>query len=323
VLDEISDRQRGVITRAQALACGITIGAIRARLRTGQWQSIYRSTFATFSGPVPRESMLWAAVLRAGRGAVLSHQSAAELAGLMDGSDVPIHVTVPGQRRPHAVPGVVFHLSRRVDRARHPSRLPPQTRIEETVVDLTQSAPSLEQALVWIARACGRRLTRPERIAEALAARKKVRWREELLAALGDVTTGAHSTLELRYLRDVERAHGLPGGSRQQVVHRPGGRYYDDVRYPEFGVVVELDGRAAHPDEVRWRDMRRDNTSVLQGRRVLRYGWTDVTARPCAVAAQVGDVLRAAGWTGTPRSCRAGCSMIREDTGRYGDPNHT
>jgi hypothetical protein len=257
VLDEIRDRQRGVITRAQALACGMTVGGIRARLRAGRWQPIYRSTFATFSGPVPRGAMLWAAVLRAGRGAVLSHQSAAELAGLVDSSDGPIHVTVPGQRRPHAVPGVVFHLSRHVDRARHPSRQPPQTRIEETVVDLTQSATSLEQALGWIARACGRRLTRPERIAEVVAARKKIRWRTELLAALGDVAAGAHSSLELRYLRDVERAHGLPGGSRQQVVVRPGGRYYDDVTYAEFGVVVELDGRVAHPDDARWRDMSR------------------------------------------------------------------
>jgi very-short-patch-repair endonuclease len=137
-----------------------------------------------------------------------------------------------------------------------------------------------------------------------------------LLAALADVAAGAHSPLELRYLRDVERAHGLPSGSRQHAVVRSGGRYFDDVRYPEYGVTVELDGRVAHPDEACWRDMRRDNSSVLAGRRVLRYGWADVAGRPCAVAAQVVAVLRAAGWRGAPHGCHRGCP-VSGDLGKF------
>jgi hypothetical protein len=320
-LDEIRERQGGVVTRAQALASGMSAGAIRARLGSGQWQTIFRSTYATFSGPVPRESVLWAAVLRAGEGAVLSHQSAAELVGLLDEAEASVHVTVPGHRRPSTIPGIVMHLSNRVTAARHPSRTPPQTRIEETLVDLTQSSTSLEQALAWIARACGRRLTTSDRIRAALIKRKKLRWRTELLAGLGDVARGAHSSLELRFLRDVERAHGLPSGIRQHAVNRPGGRFYDDVRYSEFDLVIELDGRTAHPDEARWRDMRRDNVSVIQGRRVLRYGWSDVAARSCEVAAQVAQALRSAGWRGTPRPCRPGCTVIRESFGRHRYPN--
>ncbi|GAA1823602.1 hypothetical protein GCM10009835_50730 [Planosporangium flavigriseum] len=292
-----------MVTRAQALADGMTTDAVRERLRAGRWQRLFRSVYATFSGPVPRESMLWAAVLRAGSGAMLSHQSSAELIGLMDEPDGLIHVTVPTGRDISPIPGVVVHQSSRADRARHPIRLPPQTRVEETVVDLTQTSASLGQALGLIAKACGRRLTRADRIVTAIETRKKVRWREDLLAALTDVADGAHSSLELRYLRDVERAHGLLCGSRQHVVKRRSGRCYDDVRYVEFGVVVELDGRVAHPDEARWRDMRRDNAAILDGRRVLRYGWADVTGQPCAVAAQVVTVLRAAGWRGVPRRC--------------------
>lgn len=208
-----------------------------------------------------------------------------------------------------AVAGLVVHNSIRIESACHPTRIPPQTRIEETIVDLTQTALSVEQALGWITRACGRRLTRPDRIAEAVAMRKKVRWRDELLLAVADVSTGAQSSLELRYLRDVERAHGLPRGSRQYAVVRAGGRFYDDVRYADFGVVVELDGRSAHPDEARWRDMRRDNASVVDGRHVLRYGWADVAGRPCEVTVQVAQVLRAAGWRGVPRRCGSDCRV--------------
>jgi very-short-patch-repair endonuclease len=304
----VFDDQSGVVTRAQALASGLTIEAIRAHVRAGRWQPLFRSTYATFSGPVPRECVLWSAVLCAGAGAALSHQSAAEVSGLVDIPHTPIHVVVPSERRVSPVPGVVVHRSCRVGRARHPSRMPPRTRIEETVVDLVDTSACLEQALGWIARACSRRLTRPERIAETVATRTRVRWRGELLAALSDVANGAHSSLELRYLRDVERVHRLPTGSRQYTVVRSGGRFYDDVRYPDFGVTVELDGRAAHADEVRWRDMRRDNASVVAGRRVLRYGWADVAGRPCEVAAQVAAVLGAAGWRGAPRPCRRGCA---------------
>ncbi|MGC9670186.1 hypothetical protein ACNTMW_27040 [Planosporangium sp. 12N6] len=267
------------------------------------------AVYATHNGPLGRDCLLWAAVLRAGDGAVLSHESAAEMAGLVDEPQYPIHVTVPTRRRVRRSAGIVVHRSSRVDAARHPIRLPPQTRVEETVVDLTQTAPSVAQALAWITRACGRRLSRPERIAAAIDARKKLRWREELLAAVCDVAEGAESPLELRYLRDVERAHGLPAGDRQYAVARSGGRRYDDVRYVEFGVVVELDGRAAHPDEARWRDMRRDNLTVVSGARVLRYGWADVTGQPCAVAAQVGVVLRAAGWRGGGRRCGPSCQL--------------
>jgi very-short-patch-repair endonuclease len=311
VLDEITARQCGALTRRQALECGLTDEAIEARLRD-RWQRILGSVYATHNGPLGRDCLLWAAVLRAGDGAVLSHQSAAEVIGLLDEPQSPVHVTVPTERRVRGEPGMVIHRSNRVDLARHPLRLPPQTRIEETVVDLTQSSDRLGDALAWIARACGRRLTRPDRIVRAIDARKKVRWRGQLLAAVNDVAEGVHSPLEMRYLRDVERAHRLPAGSRQHAVGRSGGRSYDDVQYVEFGVVVELDGRAAHPDEARWRDMRRDNASVVDGRRVLRYGWTDVAGQPCTVAAQVGEVLRAAGWHGLVRRCGPFCTVITE-----------
>jgi very-short-patch-repair endonuclease len=68
--------------------------------------------------------------------------------------------------------------------------------------------------------------------------------------------------------------------------------------YAEFGVSVELDGRAAHPAELAFRDHRRDNAAVLIGSRVLRYGYADVAHRACAVAAEVAAVL-CAQWVGS------------------------
>ena len=84
VWEELLSRQSGVIARRQALACGLTGGAIRRRLQAGKWRPLLPGVYATFTGPVPRSAVLWAAVLRAGPGAVLSHETAAELLGLVD-----------------------------------------------------------------------------------------------------------------------------------------------------------------------------------------------------------------------------------------------
>jgi very-short-patch-repair endonuclease len=313
VYEEVVARQHGVLTRRQAHECGLTDEQIEARLRGGRWQRLLGPVYATYTGVPPRRAQLWAVVLRAGKGAVLSHETAAELAGLLDQNSAPVHVTLPADRRIASIPGVVLHTSARAEQARHPIRRPPQTRIEETVLDLTQRAPTLDEALGWVATACGRRFTTPERILTAMNQRRRVRWRAELVAALRDVEAGCHSLLELRYLRDVERRHGLPVAARQVVMIRRGGRWYDDVRYAEYHTRVELDGRAAHPDQARWRDARRDNAAVVEGDTVLRYGWTDVAESSCALAAQVGTILRRNGWTGSPRPCGPDCVIAKEN----------
>jgi very-short-patch-repair endonuclease len=246
----------------------------------------------------------------AGRGAAFSHETAAELSGLVDAPTDPVHITIPASRRLAAVDGVVVHLSPRVVGVTHPSREPPRIRIEETVLDLANRAKTSDQAVDWAVRACQRRLTTADRVAEALADRRKIRWRAELIGALVDVETGCHSLLELRYFRDVERAHRLPNGHRQVARRRAGGRWYDDVQYARYRVRVELDGRLAHRDEKRWRDMWRDNATAVDGEVVLRYGWTDVARRPCAVAVQVAAVLVRRGWVGWPGSCGGGCEII-------------
>jgi hypothetical protein len=90
-------------------------------------------------------------------------------------------------------------------------------------------------------------------------------------------------------------------------VTRAGQHQYQDVTYEAYGVVVELDGRVAHPVEHRWRDIRRDNANNVVDQRTLTYGWADVTEQPCRVAAQVGGLLSRRGWDGQLRRCGATC----------------
>ena len=288
--------QDGTLTRAQALNMGLTDKAISARLRSGRWQRLYPGAYAAFSGEPARSAWLWAAVHSAGPHAVLSHQTAAEIYGLVRQATGPIHVTVPSGARVVRRPGIALHHSRRVAQARHPALLPPRTRIEETVLDLTQAAGSLDRALDWVFRACGSRLTTADRIGAAMSLRLRMRWRAELACALGLAEDGVHSLLEGRYADGVERAHGLPVGTRQQRVRRACRSQYQDVSYDGYRTIVELDGSATHRADTRWRDIRRDNANVAEGWVTLRYGWADVTERACEVAAEVAAALRQRGW---------------------------
>ncbi len=311
---ELAASQDGVITRCQALGSGITDSAIKARVRSGRWRPISQGVYATFTGEPHRRSLWWAAVLGAGSGATLSYQSAAELDRMTGTFSVPIHVTVPRRRRVDRIPGLVVHYSMRIDEARHPCLQPPRTRIEETVLDLTQAAGTFDEAFGWLCRAVGGRFTTPQRLRAAMDARSRVRRRVGLDIALNDVSEGAHSLLELLYLK-IERSHGLPHASRQARLSRGGRNQYRDSLYEGYGVAVELDGRVAHPIEVRWRDMRRDNAGAAEGILTLRYGYADVTERPCAVAAEVGRVLQSRRWHGKPRPCGPEC-MMGKDPGR-------
>lgn len=320
--------QHGVITREQAHAEGITDDVLQSRVDRGVWQRLFRGVFATFSGPVPHMARVWAALLAAGDGAMLSHQTAAELNGLVDSDSTPIHVTIPQSRRiKHRLPGVLVHRSRRSGASAQLNRTPPRTRIDDTVLDLVAAAKSLDDAIGWIAAACGRRLTTASRLRTAVAARARMRHRREVLAALDDVESGCHSLLELRYLRDVERAHRLPTARRQARHGRDGGNIYNDAHYPDFGLVIELDGGVAHPIERRRHDHRRDNVAAERGDSVLHFGWSPVTDRPCDVAAQVAATLRRRGWTGTPKRCRRAACVIgdRSESHRLGtvpNPEH-
>lgn len=304
--------QGELIALSQGAGSGVAPHTMRNRARSGRWQRLQRGVYATFSGDPSREKVLWAALLRAGPGAVLSHLTAAERHGLLDKPSAVISITVPASRSPARVkiPGIVIHRSDAILRTRHPAMLPPCTRVEDTVLDLIQIAATFDDAYAWICRAIGRRRTTADRIRQAMDARKKMRWRREITLALGDAEDGALSVLEYRYVRRVERPHGLPVARRQARIRQHFGNRYLDNLYEPYGVCVELDGTAAHPEDEQWRDKRRDNANLFGGIVTFRFGFPELGDHRCESAAFVAGVLRSHGWPGTPYACRRpSCSL--------------
>ena len=302
--------QAGVISRSQAVRGGLSPGMIKFRVSSGRWRQIHPGIYATFTGVPSRGARLWAAVLWAGPGASLSHETAAELHRLTDQLAEVIHLTVPVQRRVVAVSGVVIYRSARALEAVEGYTNPPRTKVEETVLDLTQTARTFDDVCGWVTRAFARDLTDETRLRKAMSVRTKLRWRSDLHELIVAANGGDHSVLEFRYHRDVERSHGLPKPGRQVPFTGPGGRRgRRDRVYQEYGVVVELDGRLAHPAEHQWRDKTRDNAAAVDGQQTLRYGWPQVKWEACATAAEVAKVLRRHGWDGWPRPCSPGCPV--------------
>ncbi len=312
--------QSGVISRPQALRAGLTADTIKFRLGSGRWRQMHRGVYATFSGEPSRNALLWAALISVGHGAVLSHETAAELQGLTDKRADLIHITVPSPRHLVAVPGVTLHRSTRALDIVQGHMYPPRTTVEETVLDLTQSAASFDDVCGWVTRAFARDLTDETRLRTAMSARTKLRWRADLDELIVAAAGGDHSVLEFRYHRDVERAHGLPEPARQVPFTGPGGRRgRRDRVYEAYDVVIELDGRLAHRAEDKWRDKARDNAAAAAGQQSLRYGWEQVTWKACTTAAEVARVLRRHGWDGWPRPCSPGCPVPREMPRTTGD----
>jgi hypothetical protein len=274
---------------------------------------LHRGAYATFTGDISRSARLWAAILSVGQGATLSYETAAEIHGLIDKPIRQIHISVPAERQPgrhQKLPGVTIHRARRLVPEWQPPWHLPRTSVEDTVLDLVAAARTFDDAYGWISSAVGRRLTSPQSLNKALAARTRMRWRSWITAALEDAADGVHSPLERNYVHGVERAHCLPTAQRQaRRRHGSGTRYLDNLY--EYGVCVELDGAAAHPAEGRWRDTHRDNANLVRGTETLRYGWPDTTVHRCRTALEVAAVLRRHGWTGTLRPCSPTCPVAK------------
>ena len=294
----------GAIDIYASRRAGLSDQRVHWLVDTGRWQNPFPRVFVTFSGPVPANTMQFAALLYAGAGSSLSHYTAGALWRLVPPSEA-IHLTVPYLRDVDPQPNLVIHRSKTLrDGDVHPALTPRRTRIERTVVDLLATRRSADAALGLVASAIRGRQTDAERLRGLITDLPKTRWRKVILEALPDVAAGAHSPLEIRDAR-LRRKHGLPQGERQWRRLSDGAEYLD-VLIAEYGVHIELDGRLGH-DAARekWRDMRRDNRSEIARLRHLRYGWADMVDRPCEVAAQQAEVLIQQGWPGRLKRCPA------------------
>lgn len=292
---ELSRAQSGAVTFGQCRIAGLPRTALSRLVTQGLWVKAGRGLYVTHCLEWTAATRQWLALLAAGEGAALGFETAAALQGWRPSTD-EVHLVVPHDKRmvqagPWQVHATQIAFTTRGD--------PPRTSVERTALDLVRAHP--HQASGLLADAVNSRRTTPKRLLAELGKFGVFPRRDVVRGILGDVGEGALSVLELMWLRDVERAHGLPCGERQSR-SREG---YRDIRYGRL--VVELDGRLGHAGSGGFRDMDRDNVHVLQGETTMRFGFHDTDTRPCACAAMVAAAMRMMGHSVDWQSCGRGC----------------
>ncbi len=291
--------QDGVIARSQALAAGLTPAMIRRKLRRRDWTRVYDGVYVNHTGECTWRQRAWSAVLDADPAAI------ADVSVLNFGIGGAIHIAVGSGRKVVEHKGVVVHHRARFNESVHWNLRPPRLSVEEAALDVADGAKTEREAIATLTRVASDRRFGIDAytLLAAVKRRRRMRRREFLTGILRDITEGTCSVLEHRYLHDVERAHGLPAPVKQSptTVGRAGLR---DNEYPEFGLIVELDGRLGHDDAAsRDQDLERDLDAATIAHTTIRLGYGQVFDRPCATAAKIAMLLNARGWHGPLAAC--------------------
>ena len=209
-----------------------------------------------------QEGIWLAAVLASGRGAALSHWSAAANLKLRRGGGPLTHVTLSKQRRSRGA--IRFHTARlRRDEVIERDAIP-TTSHGRTLIDL---APLLrDAALARVLEAAEQSAWEGPSMPELLdrhggragVKRLKVLWNEP--------TVRTRSEFEAEVLRAVETA-GLPPPETNQVIEG----YEVDLVWREARVIAEVDTYMTHGNRFAFeRDRERDRALQLAGWRVVR-----------------------------------------------------
>jgi hypothetical protein len=299
--------QSGLVSRGQALAAGYTPAKIRWQLESGRWVQRHRGVYLTTPGRDDWDVRAVAALLAVGVPSALCGESAGAVWGLAKESSGPINVLVPVGRHGVDRPGIAIVRTRRFTERVHPTVWPPRTTADHTVFDLALGH-GLDRVVALMGKACQLRICTEQTLAAALQSRPNQPLRGVIAEPLGLVGAGAESAAEVRYVRDVELAHGLPTGERQSPA--PGQRFRDS-EYPALQVIVEIDGRLGHSGWAgRQRDSRRDRKAATGGRLTVRAGWLEVAVEPCEFADDLAQIFAIRGWTGVARTCGPGCGLV-------------
>lgn len=300
---ELAARQHGLVTRSQLVSAGFGDHAIDNRLLSGRLHPVHRGVYLVGHAAALPHAPEMAAVLACGRGAVVSHRSAALLWALVPGragewrrprlGGAPwwprAEVTIPG-RDPGLKPGIDIHRVRALDPedARACDGVP-VTSPARTLLDLaaTASAEQLERAT---AETRARHLASDTELLSLLARHRGRRGAGVLRRLLERDAPPAltRSVAEDRFLA-VVRAAPIP----EPEVNVRLGPHEVDFLWRRQRLVVEVDGFDFHSSRSAFEhDRLRDADLQASGFRVMRVTWRQLAGRPDALLERLAAALR-------------------------------
>lgn len=264
---------------------------------SGNLHRMHRGVYTVGHRAVSRNTVLRAALLACGEGAVISHGTAAGLHRLWDKPPHLIDVTVPVEAG-RKIAGV------RCRRCRYPQPEEVEvvqgvavTTVARTLVDLAGvvGLPTLRKS---VGRAAIRKTLDVQAIDLAIHNAKRRRGLGSLEQTLVPYRTKEGNAVDVRsdfetlVLPDLLEI-GLLRPSCNAWLHIDGERFLVDFLWEKQRVVVETDGRETHetPDAFQ-KDRRRDQFLASAGYRVLRVTWHQIRYERAAVLNRIGRTLR-------------------------------
>jgi very-short-patch-repair endonuclease len=280
--DRLSARQHGPVSRAQALAAGLTARQIEGRVANGTLLVPHRGIYVPSSVPPSFRLSVMAACLSTGGHA--SRACAALLWSLRGFTSEVVEVTIPYGRSCRPI-GVIVHRTRNLD-GRDLCTLAniPITTVAATLVDIAATHPELAEGALNDAVVRGK--TRQYRLETTLAraGTRGCAGAALLRKLLGELEVPTESELEDAFLAFTRR-YGLPEPERQIPIG--GGRFRLDFGWASAMFSVETDGRAFHSSPA---ERRHDRAKVAQARTegwtVRRVYWDDVHEGADGLAAE-------------------------------------
>jgi len=294
-MERVAQDQGGVLSRAQAYAAGMTRAEVRAEIRAGRWQRVWSRSLATHTGEISPLGRRWAAVFEGGSRAVLDGDSALVAAGLERWQAERIRVSVPrGVKRVRAQ-GLDVRQTRRWREEDRAAGGLPRTKPAVAAIRAALWARSDRQATLILTMAVQQGLVRAEDVAAELLAVRRDRRRQLLHFVVLDLLGGTRALGEIDVARECRR-RGLPDPTRQVLRVGKHGRYYLDVVWEEWGLVLEIDGIQHTWVENIVHDALRHNEIALSRQVVLKIPLLGLRLQPDDFYRQVEEGLRGAGW---------------------------
>jgi very-short-patch-repair endonuclease len=279
-------------THRQLAAVGIRGSAITRRVAAGRLVRVYPGVYAVGHVPHTREARWIAAVMACGPGAVLSHLDAAALWQIYESRGTAVHVTTTS-RGGRSLSGIQAHRARKLHHADVTVKdAIPVTTVARTLIDLTDVL-SDDRILRAMREAEYLKLLDIDTLIAAVERANGRRRLNELNKAIQRHTPGqiVRDELEHRF-QELVHAGALSHPLTNVKVKTRRRTYTVDCLWPEEGVAVELDGRAAHVRAAAFEEDRaRDTALTAIGLRPMRFTWYRVTFEGGEVLAELKATL--------------------------------
>jgi very-short-patch-repair endonuclease len=268
-VERLASGQDGVVSLSEAYALGTTRAEVRANVAAGRWRRVGSQSIVVHHGQLTQDARFRAAVFEAGPRAQLDGESSLLAAGLRHYDSARIRVSVPRGARVRRARGLDIRQTRRWDADDLVGSGVARTRNEVAAVRAALWARSDKQAALLLTMTVQQGLATAEQLGVEVLRIRRARRRRLIHAVILDLLGGVRSLGELEFARECRR-RGLPPPTRQVLRRGRNGRYYLDVVWEEWGVVVEIDGiQHAWADHV-VADALRHNDVTLQDATVLR-----------------------------------------------------